>query len=177
MIRRSFNHLREYLKREFGESLRYICILEFTAKRVPHLHVLLDRYIDHTFMSKSWANLGAGYVVWVKRVEARRVARYLSKYLTKELIESAPKGTRRITTSRDIHLFEKFVSDIRWTFLRESIWQLFEWHNARLFEVQRDLYRAPLGYRLDGEGYLLVFEVAPDRELSMCGGTTGVSGH
>jgi len=90
-IRKSFNKLREYLRREFGGAPRYICVLEFTQAGVPHLHVLWYRYIDHAWMSQSWADLGAGYVVWVKKVTAVKVARYLSKYLTRDLFESAPK--------------------------------------------------------------------------------------
>jgi hypothetical protein len=128
-------------------------------------------------MSQSWSNLGAGFVVWVKRVTVQRVARYLSKYLTKDLFESAPKGVRRITTSRDIHLFEKLASPFAWEFVRESVWQLLEHYSARFFELQPSLFFAPLGYRLDAEGFLLVFEVAPDRELSACGITAGARGH
>jgi hypothetical protein len=175
-IRKSFNKLRQYLRREFGEAPRYICVLEFTKAGVPHLHVLFDRYIDHSWMSQSWADLGAGFVVWVKRVTAVKVARYLSKYLTKDLFESAPKGTRRITTSRDIHLFEKFASEFPWEFLRESVWQLLETYSARFFNLQHHLFDAPLAYRLDAEGFLLVFEVAPDRQLSACGGIAGERG-
>lgn len=161
-IRKCFNKLREYLKRVYGSALRFICVLEFTERGVPHLHVLFDRYIDHSWMSETWRNLGAGQVVWVKKVTAFRIARYLSKYLTKDLITSAPRGCRRITTSRDIHLFEKMAAEFPWEFLRQSVWQLFTQYSARFFDIQMPLLNAPLGYRLDTEGFLIAFEVAPE---------------
>jgi hypothetical protein len=115
-IKRVFNNFREYLKRKYGIALNYVCILEFTQRGVPHLHVLFDRYIPHEWVSNSWDRLGGGKIVFVKRVVVQNVARYLSKYLTKELMFSAPKGARRISTSRTIKLFPKFASGITWEF-------------------------------------------------------------
>jgi hypothetical protein len=111
-LRQCWNKFREYLKRKFGVSPSFICVLEFTQKNIPHLHILLDRYIDQRWVSGTWARLGGGRIVFIKRVTVQNVARYLSKYLTKELLLSAPKGTRRITTARAIKLFPKFASEI-----------------------------------------------------------------
>jgi hypothetical protein len=72
---------------------------------------------------RRWAG---GRIVFIKRVTVRNVARYLSKYLTKELLLSAPKGTRRITTARAIKLFPKFQSDIAWALIKSSIYQALE---------------------------------------------------
>lgn len=77
--------------------------------------------------------LGGGRIVFIKQVTVRNVARYLSKYLTKELLLSAPKGTRRITTARSIKLFPKFDSGISWELIRESIWHLLTRHSAAAF--------------------------------------------
>ena len=160
-LRRVFNKFREYLKREYGVAPRYICVLEFTRHGVPHLHLLFDRYIPHEWVSTTWDRLGGGHVVWVKRVEVKNVARYLSKYLTKELLLSAPKGTRRITTSRSIRLFPKFHSGINWEFLRESIWSLLTAHRAANWERQEDMFRFTL-LHLDEQGYLKAFEIVAD---------------
>lgn len=160
-LRGVFNKFREYLKREYGVTLTYICVLEFTQRGVPHLHVLFDRYIRHEWVSDTWDRLGGGRVVWVKRVEVRNVARYLSKYLTKDLILSAPKGARRITTSRSVKLFPKFNSGIDWDFLRESIWNLLAAHRAATWEKHDDIFRFTI-LRMDEEGYLNCFEVVSD---------------
>lgn len=160
-IRRVFNKFREYLKRKYGVNLKYICILEFTQKGIPHLHVLFDTYIPHSWVSLTWGNLGGGRVVWVKRVTVYNVARYLSKYLTKELLLTAPKGARRITTSRAIKLFPKFNSNIAWEFLRESIWNLLAAHRAITFARQQDLFHCTL-LDMDEEGFLRCFEVVAD---------------
>jgi hypothetical protein len=57
-------------------------------------------------------------------VDLHRVSRYLSKYLTKELLMSAPLRSRRVTTSRGIKLFEKQPSEINWELLKVSIYRL-----------------------------------------------------
>ncbi len=160
-IRAVFNKLREYLRRKYGTPPNYVCILEFTKRGIPHLHLLFDRRIPHGWMSATWDKLGAGYVVWVKQVTIRKVVRYLSKYLTKELLLSAPKGARRITTSRSIKLFPKFSSIIVWEFLRESIWYLLSAHRVSTWGRQEDLFRFTL-LHLDKEGYLNSFEIVSD---------------
>lgn len=158
-IRTVFNKFREYLRREYGEPPNYICILEFTQKGMPHLHVLLDRYIDQKWISSSWDGLGGGKIVFIKQVTIRRVARYLSKYLTKELILSAPKRARRITTARAIRLFPKFQSGIFWEFFRESIWHVLEGLRASEFGSQLNLFRVLLMH-FDEEHYLNALELA-----------------
>lgn len=160
-LRRVFNKFREYLKRVYGVALSYICVLEFTQRDVPHLHVLFDRYIPHEWVSATWDRLGGGQVVLVKRVEVQRVARYLSKYLTKDLLLSAPKGTRRITTSRSIKLFPKFNSGIDWEFIQDSIWNLLAAHRAATWDRQEDMFRF-IDVQMDDEDILKCFEVVSD---------------
>jgi hypothetical protein len=160
-IRKVFNKFREYLRREYGIALTYICVLEFTKRGVPHLHVLFDRRIEHEWVSTTWDRLGGGRVVWVKRVKIQNVTRYLSKYLTKDLLLSAPKGARRITTSRAVKLFPKFDSGIVWEFLQKSIWNLLESYSAATWQQQSDLFRFTL-LQPDEEGYLKCFAVVRD---------------
>ena len=64
-------------------------------------------------------------MVFIKYVDIHRISRYLSKYLTKELLLSAPKRSRRVTVSRGIVLFQKNKSSGDWQLIRKSIGILF----------------------------------------------------
>jgi len=160
-VRAVFNKFREYLRRKYGVPPDYICVMEFTQRGIPHLHVLFDRYIEHAWISKTWDSIGGGRIVFIKQVTIRHVARYLSKYLTKDLLLSAPKGTRRITTSRTIKLFPKFNSGISWELLRESIWHLLTIHRSAEFGRQLNLFRT-IVMQFDEEQFLKAFELAED---------------
>ena len=159
-LRSVFNKFRTYLRRKFGESPKYISVLEFNGKGVPHLHVLIDRYIEQHWISRTWDGLGGGRIVWIRRAEIKSVSRYLSKYLTKELLLSAPKGTRRITTARKIRLFPKFQSEISWALVRSSIWFLLAVHRDAATERQCEMFRV-IGIELDEENYLRAFVTCP----------------
>jgi len=160
-LRLVFNKFREYLSRRFRVALNFICVLEFTQRGMPHLHILIDRRIKHAWIKKTWDRLGGGRVVFIEQVTVRNVARYLSKYLTKELLLSAPKGTRRITTSRSIKLFPKYNSGISWELIRESIWQLLAAYSSVSFGTQMELFRF-FTMRFDDEFILESFEFAED---------------
>jgi hypothetical protein len=69
--------------------------------------------------------VGGGRFVNIKHVDVHRVSHYLSKYLTKELLLSAPKRSRRITVSRGICLIEKRKPVDLWKFCRVTILDLF----------------------------------------------------
>jgi hypothetical protein len=147
-----------YLKRLYGSAPSYICVLEFTQKGIPHLHILFDRYISQKWISSTWDRLGGGRIVFIKQVTVQKVAGYLSKYLTKELLLSAPKGTRRITTARSIKLFPKFNSEISWELLKESIWALLLAARMTNYERQADLFRY-ISIEFDEEKFLKKFEI------------------
>jgi hypothetical protein len=129
-LRRVFNKFRVYLLRKYGKSIKYIAVLEFQKNGNPHLHVLVDRFIRQRWISGVWSALGGGKIVDIKFVDVHRVSRYLSKYLTKELLLSAPPRSRRVTSSRGIHLLEKRVSEISWRLLQLSIFHLFSIHQS-----------------------------------------------
>ena len=66
--------------------------------------------------------MGGGPMVWIKYVDVHRIANYVSKYLSKALLTSpAPKGFRKVTTSRSIKLFPKVASDVVWTLMKVGI--------------------------------------------------------
>jgi hypothetical protein len=155
-LRLCFNKFREYLRRKYGESPRYVCVLEFTKAGVPHLHILFDRYIDQHWISDVWDSLGGGRIVFIKRVTIQKISCYLSKYLTKELLLSAPKGTRRITAARSIKLFPKFDSGVSWELLSSSIWQELRDRRMHNFQLQANLYEV-IDLDFDEEDYLRGF--------------------
>jgi hypothetical protein len=113
--------------------------------------------------------------VFIKRVTVRNVARYLSKYLTRELLLSAPKGVGRITTARGIKLFPPFVSGIDWELLKESLWQRLGRFGVRRTAIEQEgvirlnperqsnLFRFTLIHlTFDEERFLKAFEVVMD---------------
>jgi len=110
--------------------VQFISVLEFQKNGSPHLHLLIDRWIEWKWLQTVWQALGGGLFVNIKFVDIHRVAAYLSKYLTKDLLLSAPKGTRRITSSRNIQLLEKPPSLYDWTMTRVPILALFDRYSA-----------------------------------------------
>ena len=70
-------------------------------------------------------------IVDIRFVDLHRVSHYLAKYLTVDLLLSAPKGVRRVTCSRGITLFEKCAKTHSWRLLRTHISYLF----SRLFLI------------------------------------------
>jgi hypothetical protein len=130
-IKASWARFRAQLRKRYGSAPNFICVMEFQhATKLPHLHVLLDRYIEWKWAQRVWEQAGGGMHVDIRDgksktgfVDCHRVARYLSKYLTKELLMSAPKRSRRVTVSKGVTLNGKFhgAALYAWTLIRESI--------------------------------------------------------
>jgi hypothetical protein len=147
-LNRVWAKLRIYLKREYGIAPAYIRVLEFQKNGTPHLHILIDRYIEFLWLQRAWQAIGGGKFVRVEFVDVHRVAHYVSKYLTKELLLSAPLRTRRVTTSRGVHLLEKQPKEITWELLRVPIFVLFHLLEKRVVACFPD-----------AEGYLESFSI------------------
>ncbi len=134
-LRRAFADFRVYLFRKFhqhGRNVNYITVLEFHLgggenHGIPHLHILVDTYIEQAWISKAWQAVGGGHRVWIEQVSISSASRYLSKYLTKEMILSAPKRSRRITCSRSITLLPRMVGPkhYRWILRNRPIQEFF----------------------------------------------------
>jgi hypothetical protein len=152
-LQETFDKFRTYLRRKFGEAPAYIRVVEFTEKGLPHYHILTDRYIEQQWISQTWDQLGGGRIVWIKRARIQKIAHYLAKYLTKELLLSAPKGTRRITSARSVKLFPKYQSEIDWELLRTSIWFLLQRVSRTAFD-RNEIETEP-----DEEGFLKAFSI------------------
>lgn len=152
-LRQSFNKLRVYLGRKYGKSIRFICVLELHESGMPHLHLLVDRYIPLEWLRSSWQKVGGGHQVAIRKVHVRNAAAYISKYLSKQLQMQVPARTRRITTSRSIRLLAvpQCPKYIEWKMLKQNIWDLSEsaeMSTNRLLSVE-----------FDPEGFLDIFAV------------------
>jgi hypothetical protein len=111
-----------YLHRKYGVAPKYVAVLEFQkATGLAHIHVAIDRYIDQAWAKKSWQAVGGGQHVDIRFKDPHRAGAYISKYLTKELLLSAPQGMRRVTTSRSIQLNKKRPSDYQWEVVKGPI--------------------------------------------------------
>jgi hypothetical protein len=130
-LRETFNKLRTYLRRKFRNAPNYIAVLEFHQNGKPHLHVLIDRFIQQAWLSAAWEAVGGGRIVDIRFVDLHRISHYLAKYLTVDLLLSAPKGVRRVTCSRGIVLLQKSPTTHSWRLLRANIMHLY----SRLFLI------------------------------------------
>jgi hypothetical protein len=143
-----FADFRVYLRRRLGFAPLYIRVLEYQKNGNAHLHVLLNCYLPQSWVSDTWSALGGGRIVDIKRVDMHRMSRYLSKYLTKDMLLCAPKRARRVTTSKGIRLLEKQPNDYEWQMMRVPVLRLF------------DIFRASVTRTdLDSDGCLAAFEM------------------
>ncbi len=148
-LRETFNKLRTYLNRRFN-GIQFICVLEFQKNGMPHLHCLISHYIEQKWIQRAWSNLGGGSHVDIRRVDIHRVSRYLSKYLTKEMLLAVPKGARRVTTSRGITLAPKKKPQTGW------VWKIV---SKPIEELFRDWVGWAEGMLYCKTGELLEFKV------------------
>lgn len=106
---------RTYLKRKLKEKISYICVLELHKSGMPHLHILVNRFIPQSWISNSWSAVGGGKIVFIEKIkDAKRIGYYLSKYLTKNIDAILPRRLRRITSSRDIKLNKFDKGETKW---------------------------------------------------------------
>lgn len=122
-INQTWRKWREYLKRDFG-GIKFIKFIEPQKRGVAHLHVLIDKYIPQSWISRTWQALGGGKICDIRAIDIHRVSGYVSKYLTKDLIGDRLGSYRRYSTSRGIKLLEKrerTEDDRIWSFAKLSI--------------------------------------------------------
>jgi len=126
-IRECWSKLRVYLHRRYGVAPKYIAILEFQkVTGLAHLHIVIDRYVEWAWAKQVWQAVGGGQHVDIRHIDAHRAAAYLSKYLSKDMLLSAPVGMRRVTTSRSIKLDQKKKSEFQWQVVKAPIDRYFE---------------------------------------------------
>ena len=98
-----FNALRTELNDRY-DDLSYVWVREEGEGDNPHLHLIVDRFLPQNELSAISRRVGLGEVVDIRRVNARNMAKYLTKYLTKGSLADLPKGSRRYGSSSDINL-------------------------------------------------------------------------
>jgi hypothetical protein len=75
------------MKKRFNEAPKFISVMEFQKSTgMPHLHIIIDRYIEQAWIKRAWMEAGGGEHVDIRGVSMRAVSHYLTKYLTKELM-------------------------------------------------------------------------------------------
>jgi len=99
-----WNTLRTAISREIG-NFSYIWVREEQESGLPHLHILVSRYLPQQWVSRRWSDLGGGEVVDIRQIErVEKAAHYVGKYLTKDALSGLPSGSRRYGSSQDIDL-------------------------------------------------------------------------
>jgi len=94
------------LRRRVGPSLRYIAVPEFQKRGAVHYHILMwgiPEYVQKNertarYLQSIWLN---GFADLVVTNGHRRLARYLSKYMSKSLLDSRICGKKAYFTSRN----------------------------------------------------------------------------
>lgn len=109
-LTRRWNALRTELVDEFG-GLSYIWVREEGGEGgLPHLHIIVNRYIPQGWLSSAWSELGGGEVVDIRRLDrVEKAAHYIGKYLTKDALSGLPDGCHRYGSSSDINLVVRSV--------------------------------------------------------------------
>lgn len=103
-ITKRWNALRTAITREIG-SFSYIWVREEQDSGLPHLHILVSRFLPQGWLSRRWAELGGGEIVDIRQIErVEKAAHYIGKYLTKSALTGMPDGIRRYGSSADIDL-------------------------------------------------------------------------
>ncbi|HUS20187.1 MAG TPA: hypothetical protein VMZ25_11110 [Terriglobales bacterium] len=136
-LNKTFAVFRVYLQKS-GYRITYIRVLEFQKNGTPHLHILMNQGMPFQWIQETWQQCGGGLFVNIKQVDVHRISHYLSKYLTKELLLSTPKGTRRVTTSRNIQMFSKTDTGQTWKLLKTNIGFLYERIRDHVLEAEAD---------------------------------------
>ncbi len=143
----AWNSFMSWLQKKLGKRPKYIKVLEFTKKGLPHLHVVffdVSYLAEHEEITEEWNRLGQGIInyeyaiinkngrwVWRKRRPrdaGRSVKQYLKKYLLKTVsMKDSALGTlalywvtnrRFYSTSRELGKRVKYV-------LRTGEWEFF----------------------------------------------------
>lgn len=110
-LRKCFTKFRVYLHRKFGRAISFIAVVEEQKNRRAHMHCLIGIYLDQGWISQAWQAVGGGRIVDIRFVDVHRIHAYMAKYLTKDLMLSVSPGKKRVSTSRNIRLFEKKKSE------------------------------------------------------------------
>lgn len=108
-------------KRKTTGNLQYIRISEPHKSGYPHIHFLTNKHINVRWFREQWKRLGGGYRIHVECVSIRRIAGYLSKYLSK-METQLPKGFRHYSLSKQISMHWQIIR-----YKSDKTWKLLLW--------------------------------------------------
>jgi len=97
-VMKAWQRLLLYLRRKYGLRCEYVAVKEAGGKTgMLHLHCILLgwRWVPWAAVSAEWERLTGAWHVWVSAIRTSsqsEIARYLSKYLTKEAMVGARKA-------------------------------------------------------------------------------------
>ena len=97
-----WNRLMTRLRREY-DGISFLAFSHFHQGE-PHRQAIVDRYIPQEQLSEWAYEAGFGEVTDIRAVDARNVAKYLTKYLADGALQNAPDGFHRYSSSGDLDL-------------------------------------------------------------------------
>lgn len=81
-------------------DIEYICVVEFQKRGAVHYHMLINKWINQSFMTEVWSN-GYTWVNYIPFSDIDNLGLYISKYMTKENDERL-RGQKSYWTSTGI---------------------------------------------------------------------------
>jgi len=138
-----------------GRKVEYLARLETTKRGTPHLHVLCrSKWIDQRQLSLWAAELLNAPIVYVQRIDnARNVAAYVAKYLTKQDVRVGTCKRYWQTKGYDLRPPAE-RSATAMTYSPEAV------HKAPIASVAKDY--AALGYEITWAGPNAFHAIRPD---------------
>lgn len=138
-IMAAWKKFRVHLGRDFSSPTSYIWVLELTESGIPHLHILLDRYIHKSWIYNKWCASGGGIVTKMEHINESEISRTVN-YLLKQFTSSSkklPVGRHRYQTSRNIKLKKPRIRK-GWKFTSGTIESHFEKASNRVTSIKHD---------------------------------------
>lgn len=126
----------------------YIKVLESHKSGYAHIHFITNKRFDAHQLREQWKRLGGGAQMRIEPVNVKKIANYLSKYMTKDSMK-LPKGRRHYSMARHLNaLLEKpektgeyklaielYIGG--WKVIREVCRNDFAWNYIYLKEIRR----------------------------------------
>jgi len=133
-VGKTWNRWRTRAVQKYG-SFNYIKIVEtHKVSPYPHFHVLIDKFIPITWISKTLVKLGFGWNFQSQRISQKGAVAYVSKYLAKEWPNEQGKKYRKEAKTRIVSssraLGPVFITTSDWSLIQKfpnekiaSVWQ------------------------------------------------------
>jgi len=115
IIAKDWDTLLKRMKRRFGK-IKYFRIVQFHKNGLPHLHIIIDKYIPHSWLSAAWSDIHNSPIVDIRHKDNHHAVNYITRYISKELLSDSPLNalfslthTRRYSKSRSMVFTSKGI--------------------------------------------------------------------